>query len=127
MKIKILMIEDEPLMASLLYRELQNAGFDAILARDGETGLEELEKGIPDIILLDLILPGINGFQILEKLKKDKSLKNIPVIILSNLGGKDDMEKGLKLGAEDYLIKTNILPSEIITKINETIAKKNKV
>jgi len=84
---------------------------------DGEKGLEAVEKEKPDLVLLDLILPGLDGFEVLTKIKENPAVSQIPVIILSNLGQKDDIEKGLKMGAKDYLIKAHFTPAEIIEKI----------
>jgi CheY-like chemotaxis protein len=84
---------------------------------DGEEALKRLETEKPDLVLLDLILPGIDGFEVLAKIKQDPSLTSIPVIILSNLGQKEDVDRGLKLGATDYLIKAYFTPKEIVEKV----------
>jgi len=84
---------------------------------DGEEGIKKIKEEKPGLVLLDLILPGIDGFEVLTKMREDPSLSSIPVIILSNLGQKEDVERGLKLGAADYLIKAHFTPGEIIDKI----------
>jgi len=122
-KQKVLIIEDDMLMGTLLSEALWRAGFEPSLARDGESGLKDVGKITPSIVLLDLILPGINGFEILERLKDDARTKNIPVIIVSNLGDKADIERGMSLGAEAYLIKASMVPKDIVDKINEVLAK----
>lgn len=124
MKQKILLIEDDAFIASLMIGTLKLAGFDVNSASDGETGLKKLEKEIPDIILLDLILPGIHGFELLKKLKETDRTKEIPVIIVSNLGSQEEIKKGLKLGADAYLIKAHILPVDLVKKIKEILGKK---
>ncbi|MBI2038768.1 MAG: response regulator [Candidatus Niyogibacteria bacterium] len=128
MQTKVLVIEDDQLMAGLLAEKLAKADFQVQLAVDGEAGMKELENppdgGMPDIILLDLILPGMSGFEILAKIKENEQTKAIPVVILSNLGSREEVEKGLKLGAESYLIKANVLIDEVVKKIRETVAKK---
>lgn len=124
MQTKVLVIEDDQLMAGLLAEKLAKADFEVRLAADGEAGMKELEKDLPDIILLDLILPGVSGFEILAKIKEDERTKAIPVVILSNLGSREEVEKGLKLGAESYLIKANVLIDEVVKKIRDTVAKK---
>ncbi|MBI1957325.1 MAG: response regulator [Candidatus Niyogibacteria bacterium] len=128
MQTKVLVIEDDQLMAGLLAEKLAKSDFDVRLAADGEAGMKELENppagGLPDIILLDLILPGVSGFEILAKIKEDERTKAIPVVILSNLGSREEVEKGLKLGAESYLIKANVLIDEVVKKIRDTVAKK---
>lgn len=121
MKKRVLIIEDDSFLASLIISALKRADFETSLAVDGEKGLEKLETEIPDIVLLDLILPGIGGFDILEKIKKEDKTKKIPVIILSNLGSQEEIQKGLKSGADAYLVKANILPEDVIKKIEEIL------
>jgi len=116
-KKKILIIEDDVFLRELISRKLLSEGYDISQASDGEQGLRELKNEAPDLILLDLILPGIDGFEVLLRVKKDSELGHIPIIILSNLGQKEDIEKGLKLGAVDYLIKAHFTPQEIIEKV----------
>ena len=116
---KILLLEDDKFLRELIAQKLRKEGFLISEAIDGEEGLKKIKEEKPDLILLDLILPGIDGFEVLEKIKSDDSTSPIPVIILSNLGQKDDVEKGLKLGAIDYLIKAHFAPREIIEKIKK--------
>lgn len=116
---KILLIEDDPFISDIYITNLRNSGFEVSLASDGESGMAQIKKGGIDLILLDLLLPKIDGFEILKKMKEESSLKKIPVIILTNLGEKENIEKGLKLGAVDYLIKVNFSPREVIEKIKE--------
>lgn len=116
---KILLIEDDPFISDIYITNLRNSGFEVSLASDGESGMAHVKKGGIDLILLDLLLPKIDGFEILKKMREESSLKNIPVIILTNLGEKENIEKGLKLGAVDYLIKVNFSPREVIEKIKE--------
>ena len=114
---KILIIEDDKFLRELMVRKLVNDGYEAIEATNGEEGVRTAKAEKPDLILLDLILPGIDGFESLTRIRKDQETANIPVIILSNLGQKEDIEKGLKLGATDYLIKAHFAPREIAEKI----------
>ncbi len=114
---KILIIEDDKFLRELITRKLLNEAYEVSEAVDGEEGIKKIKEEKPDLILLDLILPGIDGFEVLSKKKEDPALASIPVIILSNLGQKDDVEKGLKMGAVDYLIKAHFTPGEIIEKI----------
>jgi len=118
---KILIIEDDKFLRGLISQKLTNEGYETLEAIDGEEGLKKVKEEKPDLILLDLILPGINGFEVLSKIKGDPVLASIPVIILSNLGQKEDIEKGLKLGAVDYLIKAHFTPGEIIEKIKAVL------
>jgi len=114
---KILIVEDDKFLRELIGQKLSKESFDILEAMDGEEGLKSAKEDKPDLILLDLILPGIDGFEVLAKIKEDASAAAIPIIILSNLGQKDDIERGLKLGAVDYLIKAHFTPGEIIEKI----------
>ena len=118
----ILVIEDDKFLRELIVQKLLKQEFEVAEAVDGEQGLKKTKEGKPDLILLDLILPGIDGFEVLSEIKQDPKLSSIPVIILSNLGQKDDIEKGLKLGAVDYLVKAHFTLKEIIEKIKKALA-----
>jgi len=117
----ILIVEDDKFLRELITRKLTEEGFGASEAVDGEEGIKKIKEEKPDLVLLDLILPGIDGFEVLSRMKKESALSSIPVIILSNLGQKEDVEKGLKMGAVDYLIKAHFTPGEIIDKIKSAL------
>jgi DNA-binding response OmpR family regulator len=121
---KILVVEDDKFLRELISRKLAKEGFEIAEAIDGEEGIQKAAEFLPDIILLDLILPGIDGFGCLEKIKENTQTMHIPVVILSNLGQKDEVERGLKLGAVDFLIKAHFTPEEIVEKIRLILAKK---
>ena len=114
---KILFVEDEEALQRAMGDTLEGGGYTALKALDGEAGLSMAKKELPDLILLDLILPKKNGFEILEELKKDASAKNIPVIVLTNLEGSVEIEKALSLGATTYLVKANYKLDELLGKI----------
>jgi len=118
---KILIIEDDKFLRDLISRKIMMEGYEALEAADGESGVEIAVKEKPDLVLLDLILPGINGFQALEKIKNNQVSSKVPVIILSNLAQKEDIEKGMKMGAVDYLIKAKFTPNEIVGKIRSIL------
>ncbi len=120
---KILVIEDDKFLRELISQKLLKEGYEISEAIDGEEGLKKVKEEKPDLVLLDLILPGIDGFEVLSEMKDDPILAQIPVIILSNLGQKEDVEKGLRLGAVDYLIKAHFTPGEIVEKINNALKK----
>lgn len=120
----ILFIEDEPTLQKRIEEALTKEGFQIENAMDGEAGLQKAREIKPDLILLDIILPKKDGFEVLKELKQDESTKNIPVVILTNLESSNDVEKALGLGATTYLVKANYELSEIIAKIKETIDKK---
>ena len=117
----ILVVEDDKFLRELIAQKLSKEGYKVFEAIDGEEGIKKIQKEKPDLVLLDLILPGIDGFEVLSKMKKDSTISSIPVIILSNLGQKDDVERGLKLGAVDYLIKAHFTPGEIVDKVRDVL------
>jgi len=118
---KILIIEDDKFLRELILRKLLKAGYKVSYAIDGEEGLKKIKEEKPDLVLLDLILPGTDGFEVLEKTKSDIEISSISVIILSNLGQKEDIERGLKLGAIDFLVKAHFTPQEIVDKIEKIL------
>jgi len=122
--LKILTIEDDKFLRELIKRKLQEVGFEAISASNGEEGLALVKEEKPNLILLDLIMPGMDGFITLKELQKDPLLASIPVIILSNLGQQDDFDKAKQLGAVDFLVKAHFTPNEIVDKINKILDKK---
>lgn len=118
---KILVVEDDKFLRELITRKLREEDYDVSEAIDGEEGVQKFKEVKPDLVLLDLILPGIDGFDVLGKMKEDPQLAQVPVIILSNLGQRDDIEKGLQLGAVDYLVKAHFTPAEIIEKVKKVL------
>ncbi len=123
-KPKILLAEDDKFI-SLAYQDgFKRAGFEVIVAYDGVDALDKLKSKKPDLILLDVIMPQKNGFEVLEEIKNNPELKNIPVIILSNLGQDTDIQKGRELGAVDYLIKSNFSMNKVIEKIRKYLKTK---
>jgi len=121
---KILIVEDDKFLRELMVRKLTaEHSFEVLSAMDGESGLKAMKDQKPDLVLLDLILPGISGFDVLEKIKEEQCLTGMPVIILSNLGQQDDVEKGMKLGAIDYMVKAHFTPNEILVKIKQVLTR----
>ncbi len=120
---KILVVEDDKFLRDLMVQKIIKEGFEVIEAVDGESGLKLAIEKEPHIVLLDLILPGIGGFDVLKKIRGDSKIGNIPVIILSNLGQKDDMDKASSLGATDYLVKAHNTPGEILDRVKEILSK----
>jgi DNA-binding response OmpR family regulator len=122
-KIKILLIEDDPFLLSMYATKFELEGYEVASADDGEKGWQLSKETKPDIILLDILLPKMNGFEVLEKIKAEPKTKAIPVILLTNLNQRDEIERGLTLGADDYLIKAHFMPSEVVEKIKKVIGK----
>ena len=117
----VLVVEDDQFLRDLIVKKLEEEGVKTIQAIDGEEGIRLIRESKPALVLLDLILPGIDGFEVLKQAKSDPATKDIPVVILSNLGQKDDIERGLEMGAKDYLIKAHFTPGEIVQKVKEVL------
>ena len=114
---KILLIEDEEMIRSMYSVKLEQDGFEVATAKDGLEGLEKMEDGDFDLVLLDIIMPQVDGFSVLEKIKSKKEKKDIPVLMLTNLSTEEDRKKGKELGASGYLVKSLITPSQMSKEI----------
>lgn len=120
---KIIFIEDERTLQKMLGEALVAAGFSVVNANDGETGLQMVRQEMPDLVLLDLVLPKMNGFEVLRELKGDEATKDIPVMVLTNLEAAEDVEKVIALGATTYLVKANYDLPDIVAKVEEVLKK----
>lgn len=120
---KVLVIEDDSLLQDMLAQQLSKDQWVVSYAKEGDKAIELARSEKPDIILLDLMLPGISGYDILATLKKDPDLGRVPVIVLSNLGQQEDIDKGLQLGAADFMIKSNFTLDEVSAKMKATLEK----
>ena len=120
---KLFIAEDDPLMSRMYERAFRMGGHDLTMAGDGEEALTTLAKmePKPTLILLDVMIPKMSGFDVLRKVKEDTALKSIPVILLTNLAGEKDAEKGLELGAVMYLVKSQYNPKQVVEKVEEII------
>ncbi len=114
---KILVVEDDSFVIDIYHTKLSQEGYEVIEARNGIEAMKKLEEVRPDLILLDIIMPYMDGMEVLRKIKKDEKLKTIPIILLTNLSQKEEINEGLGLGASDYLIKSHFTPSEVLEKI----------
>ena len=121
--VTILLVEDDTFLANIYKTKFEMEGFTVDVVENGQDGLDTAKKKKPDIVLLDILLPKMDGFTVLKKMKADDGLKNVPVILLTNLGQKDDVEKGLELGAADYLIKAHFKPSETVEKVKKALGR----
>ena len=125
-KKKILIIEDEEILLDVLQKKLIKEGYEVDIAKDGNEGIEKLKNNQPDLVLLDIIMPKVDGYEVLEKIK-DMGLKDLPVIVVSNSGQPVEIEKAISLGASDYLIKAEFEPEEVINKVKALLStSKNK-
>lgn len=122
-KKKIMIVEDDSFVMDIYQTKLSQEGYEVLPAENGAEAIKKLEKEIPDLVLLDIIMPYVDGLQVLRKIKADEKLKDIPVILLTNLSQKENINEGLGLGADDYLIKSHFTPSEVLEKIKKYIKK----
>lgn len=120
-KPRVLIVEDDTFLSGMYVTKLTMEQLDVTLACDGHEALKLVKQNKPDIILLDLVLPKLSGFDVLAAIRKDPATKSIPIILLTNLGDRQDVHRGLKLGATDYLIKAHFLPSEVVEKVKHLL------
>lgn len=120
---RLIIVEDDPFLLSILAEKLKEAHFDIETAIDGEDGLNKIKSGNFDLVLLDMVLPKIDGFKILEELRGGDHIKKVPVIVLSNLYDKNNIDKAILLGAREYIVKAYNTPEEIVLKIKSFLAK----
>lgn len=114
-----MIIEDDVFVMDIYHTKLSSCGFNIVEAENGKKALEILEGGniFPDLILLDILMPYVNGLEVLKEIKSNDKLKTIPIILLTNLSQKEEIDTGIELGADDYLIKSHFTPSEVLEKI----------
>lgn len=120
---KILIIEDEEILADLLEKKLTQVGYDVSVTRDGVEGMKQVERSIPDLILLDIVMPKMGGFEVMKELKKKEEFSKIPIIIISNSGQPVELDLAQRLGVNDWLIKTDFDPQEVLDKVVKQIGK----
>jgi DNA-binding response OmpR family regulator len=120
-KKKILLIEDDKFLSEMYATKLTENGLEVETAFHGDEGMAKIEDFKPDLVLLDIVLPKKDGFEILRTIKKDGSLKDAVGIILTNLGQKEEVERGFNLGASDYIIKAHFTPTEVVTKVKKML------
>jgi DNA-binding response OmpR family regulator len=120
-KKKVLVVEDDLVLQRTVFDFLALEGFEMVAASNGEEGIEVAKRENPDLILLDIILPKKDGFEVIEALKADEETKNIPIILLTNLGSLNDVEKALKMGANNYLVKADYKMEEVARKVKEVL------
>jgi CheY-like chemotaxis protein len=120
---KILIVEDEEIILDLLKKKLSQEGYEISVARDGEEGLRIIKAIKPNLVLLDIIMPKMGGFEVMEEMQKDQELRGIPVIVVSNSGQPVEIDKAQALGARDWLIKTEFNPREVVEKVVKQIGK----
>ncbi len=123
----IYLVEDDSFISNMYQTKLRNAGYTVDVTVDGEIAWRRLQEDpLPDLVLLDVVLPKKDGFEILEDIRTNKRTKDLAVILLTNLGQKPDVERGIKLGADDYIIKAHYTPSEVMEKIESVLQGKKQ-
>ncbi len=126
-KYKILIIDDDEFLLDMYAVKFKEEGFDVQVARGGKEALNKIKEGVsPDVVLLDIVMPEMDGFELLEIIKKDKLISAGKIIILSNLGQKEHLDRGMSLGVADYIVKAYFTPSEVVKKTNEVLLRLNK-
>jgi len=119
---KVLIIEDDPLMLRMYQKIFSFDGYEVETATDGQAGLEKVRSTKPTVVLLDVMMPKMNGLEVLEKIKADPEIKSIPVVMLTNLAGQQDVEKALSMGAVKYIIKSEYEPKQVSDMVKEIIS-----
>lgn len=117
----ILLIEDDPFLIDIYTTKLKECGFLVDSAQDGEEAMRKVKEQIPDLVLLDIVLPTINGWEILKDIKSDPKLEKVKIVILSNLGEKKEVERGLSAGAVRYLVKAHFTPTEVAAEVKNIL------
>lgn len=120
-KAKVMVVEDDVFVMDIYRTKLAQEGYEVFSASDGKEAMEKMKSNKPDLILLDILMPNMNGMEVLQKMKDSEDLKNIPVILLTNLSQQEEISKGINLGANDYLIKSHFTPSEVVEKIKNCL------
>ena len=120
-KEKILIIEDDMYINKMYQLKLNLEGYEVEIAENGKVGVEKTKSFKPDIVLLDILMPEMDGFEVLKVLKADSEMKKIPVLIMSNLGQEDHIQKGKEMGAVGYIVKTQYTPAKVVETIKEVL------
>jgi DNA-binding response OmpR family regulator len=123
---KVLLVEDDEILHNMYKKKFEYEGFEVVSAFDGSEGVKKAETEKPDVILMDIIMPKMDGFVAVKKIKKNSAISNVPIVMLTNLGQEEDVNKGRELGADDYFIKANHTPAEIVKKIKDLLALRKK-
>lgn len=118
---KVFIVEDDEFLRSLTVKRLEKEGYEVAVSPDGEGAMDGILKEKPDIILLDLLLPGLNGYEVLQKIRDNGETKSMPVIVFSNLGQREDIEKAKAIGVSDFLIKANFTLDDVVIKVSSLL------
>lgn len=116
---KVLIAEDDPFLSKMYQKKFELGGFDVVVVSDGELAVAKMTEWKPNIVVMDVMMPKLSGFEAMKNAKSIASIKNIPVVILTNLGNPEDREKAMELGAIDYLVKSDLTPAEVVEKVTD--------
>ncbi len=122
---KILIIEDEKILGEVIFNKLHAEGYEVFWETDGEKGFQKMREVVPDLVLLDIVMPKKDGYEVLQDISKDDALKKIPIIIISNSGQPVELTRILELGAKDYIIKAQFSPGEVLEKVRKYLGEKD--
>lgn len=118
---KVLIIDDDPFILDMYVLKFKESGFQVETAQDGKSGLKKIKDTHPDIVLLDVVMPAMDGFDVLQDIKKNFSPPLPKIVLLTNLGQKEDVDRGMQLGADDYVIKAHFTPSDVVDKVKKIL------
>lgn len=121
MKRKVLIAEDDQFLSKMYQKKFELSGFEVVVVSNGELAIEKMTEWKPTIVVMDVMMPKLSGFEALKNAKSITSIKNIPIVILTNLGNIEDKEKAMSLGAKDYLVKSELTPAEVVDKVTTLI------
>ena len=118
---KILIVDDDPFILDMYVIKFKEQGFQIDTATDGKMALEKIQTNNPDIVLLDVVMPKMDGFDVIKKIQENKIPRTFKILFLTNFGQKEDVERGMQLGADGYIIKAHFTPSEVVAKVKEVL------
>lgn len=118
----VLVVEDDKFLGNAYRLKFEKEGFEVVITTDGQEAIDQMKKKMPDVVLLDLVMPVMDGFATLEAIRVTNGWKSVPVIVASNLGQKEDLDKAMAMGANDFVVKTNVSLDEIIAKVRASVA-----
>ena len=121
---KVLLIEDDPILLKMYTKKFEIDGFNLATAQNGAEGVEKMKSFQPNLVLMDIMMPKMSGLEAMDKAKADPAIKNIPILVLTNLSTTDDAQTAVKKGAVGFLVKSDVTPSQILTKAKEILSKK---
>ena len=119
--IKILVVDDDPFILDMYVIKFREQGFQIDTATDGKMAIERIDAGKPDMVLLDVVMPKMDGFDVIKKIQENKIPRTFKILFLTNFGQKEDVERGMQLGADGYIIKAHFTPSEVVAKVKELL------